>query len=426
MQDDEEQMFVDIENYKSPLAIENLLIPYKRGRLAPDKKSYLPKEPITSDICFEVLKSTNAPRSIKDMLSCIADLPPSQQAQFKDVVLATFTQREQPNTQPHNVVLLGRKLAQASGYEAELVEAQKVKEGRFLSSASYVDRSFVTFKKSFSYDDFSAYNKVIFLSSEKIQFFKNVKFPKNMEFPNSSDVDLFDCDLQNGHGMLFKDGAVVKLGLAQNLPPNLDFSCCSTVDLNGCDLCRQSNLAFKDGAIIRLYNAKNLPPQLDFSRCNKVNLEECDLSNQPNLAFKDGAIVNLSEAYNLPSNLDVSLCSYVNLSDCDLSNQTNLSFKDGAIVNLNDAYNLPPDIDVSLCSKVDLSDCDLSSVKELTFKNREQMEKSGADVPDDWKGKLVFADEQTEFQKEVNIDASAQFIESWGKFVGKIFGKGGR
>ena len=68
-------MFVDIENFKSVVAIENLLIPYKRGRLASDKKSYLPKEPITPDVCFEVLLSTNAPRNIKDMLSCISELP---------------------------------------------------------------------------------------------------------------------------------------------------------------------------------------------------------------------------------------------------------------------------------------------------------------------------------------------------------------
>ena len=312
-------MFVDIENYKSPLAVENFLTPYKKGRLAPDKKSYLPKEPITPDICFEVLRSTNAPRNIKDMLSCIADLPPSEQAQFKDVVLATFDNREQPDKKPFNIVLLGRKLAQASGYEAEFVEAQKVKEGRFLSSASYVDRSFVTFKKSFSYDDFSAYDKVIFLSSEKIEFSKYVKFPKNMEFPNSSDVDLFDCDLQNVHGMLFKDGAVVKLCLAQNLPPNLDFSCCSTVDLNGCDLCGQSNLAFNDGAKVVLIDAKNLPPHLDFSQCDKVFL----------------------------------------------------------------------------------SHCDLSSVQKLVFKNREQMEKSSAKLPDDWKGKLVFVDEQP--QNDLNL-----------------------
>ena len=31
-------MFVDISDYKSALAIENILTPYKKGRLAEDKK----------------------------------------------------------------------------------------------------------------------------------------------------------------------------------------------------------------------------------------------------------------------------------------------------------------------------------------------------------------------------------------------------
>ena len=36
-------MFVDIENFKSSLALENILMPYKKGRLSPDKKTRLPK-----------------------------------------------------------------------------------------------------------------------------------------------------------------------------------------------------------------------------------------------------------------------------------------------------------------------------------------------------------------------------------------------
>ena len=471
-------MFVDIEDYKSPLKVEIILTPYKRGRLAPDKKTYLPKEPITPDICWEVLRSTNAPRNIKDMLQCIADLPSFEQARFKDIVLSTFTQREQPNTQPHNIVLLGRKLAQASGYEAELVEAQKIKKGLFLSSAPYVDKSFVTFGNTFCNNDFSAYDRVVFLTSEKIQFYDSVKFSKKLELLNSSNVDLSGCDLNGVQSISFKDGAVINLSHAENIPPNLDFShcsdvklshcdlsnqpnlsfkdgaivdlngaqnlphnldfshcsevdlsgCdlsgqlnlrfndgaivdldgaqnlppqldfshCSEVDLSGCDLSGQPNLAFKDGAIADLHGAQNLPPQLDFSHCSEVDLSGCDLSGQLNLAFKDEAIVDLTGAQNLPHNLDFSRCRIVRLADCDLSNQHNLSFKDGYIVNLQGAQNLPPQLDFSRCRLVRLNDCDLANVKRLVFKNRKQMEKSDAKIPDDWKGKLVFDDEQQE------------------------------
>ena len=398
-------MFVDIENFKSVLAIENLLIPYKRGRLASDKKSYLPKEPITPDICWEVLRSTNAPRNIENMLQCIAELPPSEQALFKEVVLATFDNREQPDKKPFNIVLLGRKLAAASGYEAELVEAQKLKEGDFLLSASYVDKSFVTFKNSFYDVDFSAYDKVIFLSPQKIEFRKNVKFPKNMEFLNSSDINFDDV-------------------------------------IDGCDLQNVQSISFKDGAKLDLWKAQNLPSQLDFSRCAELTLSECDLSNQPNLSFKEGAKVCLDNVRNLPPQLDFSRCDKVILSDCDLYNQPNLFFKEGAKVCLEYVLNLPPQLDFSRCDNVELPYCDFRAVKELTFKNREQMKKSGAQFPDDWKGKIVFADDQQEIQKEENIkeeqtvsvkkEDTPQVIKTspsrnrWGKFVGKIFGKGGR
>ena len=177
-------MFVDIENFKSALAVENILTPYKKGRLSDDKKTRLPKEKITPDTCMEILKSTNYARNIKDMLECIKELPAHEQAQFKDVVLATFDNREQPN----DILVLGKKLAVASGFEAELSEAQKLKDGEFLHSSSKLDKAFVSLKDSFEDVDFSAYDKVICLSDKEIQFLEGVKFPKHLEIPNSSDV----------------------------------------------------------------------------------------------------------------------------------------------------------------------------------------------------------------------------------------------
>lgn len=165
-------MFVDIENPKSPLAVENILTPYKKERVIRGKR--YPKEPITPNVCMEILHSTNYARNIKDMLSCIADLPLFEQAQFKDVVLATFDRREQPN----DVLVWGKKLAVASGFEAELAEVQKVKDGDFLFSAPQVDKSFVSFKNTFENVDFSAYQRLTCLSDEEIEFKKVLNFLK--------------------------------------------------------------------------------------------------------------------------------------------------------------------------------------------------------------------------------------------------------
>ncbi len=86
------QMFVDIESPKTPLKIANILTAYDKGVVIKGVRQ--PKEKLTPDVCFDILKSTNYPRCIRDMLACIAKLPDEEQAQFIDVVLATFSNRE--------------------------------------------------------------------------------------------------------------------------------------------------------------------------------------------------------------------------------------------------------------------------------------------------------------------------------------------
>ena len=71
-------MFVGIENFKSAIAVENILIPYKKGRMVDGERQ--PKEKITPQICMQILKSTNNPVNIKRMLECIAELPEVEQA----------------------------------------------------------------------------------------------------------------------------------------------------------------------------------------------------------------------------------------------------------------------------------------------------------------------------------------------------------
>ena len=430
-------MFVDIETPKTPLKITNILTAYDKGVVIKGVRQS-PKK-LTPEVCLDILKSTNYPRCIRDVLQLIANLPASEQAQFKDVVLATFDNREQPEP----IFQLGQEIAEKSGYGIEFAKLKKMKEGPYLFSEADAQKCYMCFKSEFTDEDFSAYDKVIFFSHDKIQFGYRVKFPKNMEIPNASEVCFYDeeealgvnldgaqsirfkdgakvvlkgavnvpvdmdfsccdevdlsyCDLSEQPHLRFKEGATVSLYNAKKLPPNLDFSQCDAVSLGWCDLSSQPNLRFKEGAKVFLCNAKNLPPNLDFSMCSRVDLEECDLSEQPNLCFKDGASVDLSGAKNLPKHLDVSPCAEVDLTECDLQGQPNLRFKDGAVVDLRDAYNLQGKLDFSMCEEVNLERCSLWAVQKLVFKNREQMEKSQAHLPYDWKGKLVFADEQQE------------------------------
>lgn len=211
-------------------------------------------------------------------------------------------------------------------------------------------------------------------------------------------------------------------------------------------------LFFLSSEKIELYGDSKFPKNMEFPNSSDVYFgymdeddfiyKKCDFNGVQSISFKDGAKVSLKSVENLPPNLDFSCCDKVDLEECDLSNQPDIRFKDGAIVKMWGAQNLPHNIDFSRCDEVTLSDCDLDLVEKLTFKNREQMEKSSAKIPDDWKGKLVFADEQTEMQTEKNIneektvaakeDDTPMAIKTssagnrLGEFIGKIFAKGGR
>ena len=267
-------MFVDIKNPKTPLKVINILTAYDKGVVVKGVRQS-PKK-LTPEVCLDILKSTNYPRCIRDVLQLIAKLPDEEQVQFKDVVLSTFDNRDQPA----DILQLGQEIAEKSGYGIEFAKAQKIKDGPYLLSEANAQKCYMCLRSEFTNEDFSAYDKVVFLSDKKIQFGINVKFPKNMEFPNSLDVSFSEqkkwttsrCNFEGVQNIRFKDGAKVDLSEAENLLPNLDFSCCNEVSLSRCDLKRVSHLRFKDGAKIDMSLAYYLPENLDFSQCDTVRL----------------------------------------------------------------------------------------------------------------------------------------------------------
>ena len=376
-------MFVDIENPKSVLAIENLLIPYKRGRVAPDKKSYLPKELITSDICWEVLRSTNTPRSIKNMLSCIAELPSSEQSQFKDVVLATFSNREQPN----DILVLGKKLAHVSNYEAEFTDAQKLKEGKFIFSSLSPSFGLVTQQNSFADENLSAYLKVICLTHEEVKLKENVKFPKILEFPNSSSVLFSHCNLIDVERIRFRENADVKFHWMKNFPADMELSHCASVYFNSCVVPDNIRLCDK----VTFMSMRKIPENCDFSHCSYVDLSYSSLANLKNIRFKDNSTVILKGASDLPDNLDLSPCKIVNLTYTSIGHLKNLRFRDGAVVDLSNIVSCPDVLDISACSTVDFLNGNLpANVKKIIFKNKKQALSGHFIFPDNWKGKIRF------------------------------------
>jgi len=222
---------------------------------------------------------------------------------------------------------------------------------------------------------------------------------KDLDLSMCDYVDLSQCDL-DGLNLKFRKGAEVYLVGAKNLPTNLDVSMCGKVDLSQCDL-KGIDLKFRERAQVYLNETTNLPTDLDVSMCDVVNLRKSDLRGVNELKFKEGAYVDLCFAKNLPTNLDVSMCQYVCLGDCDV-NGVDLKFRERANVYLAGAKNLPTNLDVSMCESVLFSGrtdfgvmyADISNVKELKVKNHKQLENSLLKIPEGWKGKIIYTDDE--------------------------------
>ena len=359
-------MFVDIHDFKSAIAVENILTPYKKGRLDDDKKSRLPKEPITPDVCWEVLRSTNYARNIKDMLQCIEKLPVAEQARFKEVVLATFTQREQPE----DIWNLGRKLADWGEYQSDLDKLSKLGVGEFLLSSYKLSRGF---RGANIRDlDLSAYDKLICLDIARIYLQNKEKLPQVMEFLLADELNFNGSDFAGVKSVTFRKKAKVKLKDVRNLPENLDVSNCAEVVVNDVELAKTDSCLkswkYNPKTMVLHIKGVDLSGVWDFSSFREVKIEECNLEHVENFLFQDGAAVSFGRVFNIPHNLDFSKCQRLEFSLSDLEGVSDVRLKDDAEVYFIHSRNLPPNLDVSHCRVVEMSYCDLSNQQNLHFK----------------------------------------------------------
>ena len=391
-------MFVDIESSKSALAVENILMPYKKGRLSDDKKTRLPKEPITPEVCMEILKSTNYARNIKDMLLCITELPQEEQAQFKEVVLACFDKREQPN----DVLVLGKKLAVAHGFEGALGEVVlQDDDEEFLASLPFRAWTYRTedadLRGAFSLRD---YDRLLCLSDETIflgtdpqdsqysQYPEAPQMPVIIEAPNSRVVILDDCNSAKLRKISLKEGGELYLRHLEPWPQELDVLQCAQVHLDMGDF-PTANWKYKPDALClqtigQFYvnggkGGASFDGRVDFSAYGSVVLAHGNYGADTKLVFREGASVKLYDFVHeegeqvqdlrmLPDGLDVSNCSKVEIEYDDISNLKNLRFCDGAKVSLTKVHKLPDNLDFSQCDEVNLSGCDLANQPNLRFK----------------------------------------------------------
>ena len=389
-------MFVDITDFKSALAVENILTPYKKGRLLNGVRQ--PKEPITPDVCMEVLRATNYARNIKDMLLCIADLPTSEQAQFKDVVLATFSNREQPDT----IVNLGDNFVQTFGWQKEFDDAKTLKEGLYLRSSAQLMRDLVTYEGQFIDFDFSNYppfEKLFCLNPNSVIFADMAKLPKEIEFSSQVlSVKFVNCDLAETK-LLPLSYCVGYFEKVSNLPKDLDVHKCIDVTFDNVDLKDFDGAQLKNVRRTHLVALSGVPENLDVSQSDEVNIYSTDLAPIKELKFKDKATVCLLAVQNLPQGIDVSHCREFICADGSLQGFKPLIFDKDAVVSISHARQMPAEIDVSQCKEVKLPSNDWSGVKRVVFRDKAQMKDSHAKFPDNWNGQLEFLQNTNTFER---------------------------
>ena len=403
-------MFVDITDLKSALAVENILMPYKKGRLSSDKKMRLPKEKITSQVCMDVLRSTNYARNIRDMLLCIAELPQVEQVPFKDVVLATFVGREQPE----EIIELGRKLARLSDYEDKFSEAENGVHTFYLASAPQRSIVFKTDEGNLFGMDFASYDKLI-CKTDKVLYLGRSTDPDSddytppvtlspvIEAPMCSVVDFGGegrCDGTKLRKLILaKDGDVYMQGVYP-LPEQLEISDCEKIVVGNRDMTLYQNWKYRPDALFYRSSIETFSGLVDFSGFGGIDISSCDFEPNTQIKLRAGAKIHIhcQPSAFLPDNLDVSASPDVSLRVDDLSNLDKLQFQKNATLALSEVKKFPPHIDFSECSSVDMSFCDVADVRKLEFKN-------GAKVKL-WRVENLPADLDVSCCDNVEIDAS--------------------
>lgn len=361
-------MFVKIEDFKSAIAVENILTPYKKGRLSQDKKTRLPKEKITLDVCMKILHSTNYARNIKDMLLCIAELPQSEQAQFKDVILAVFDNREQPES----IQKLVEELVRANGLDEDFKKVKQFREGDYYLSRPNFERMWATADNCFEHKDLQSYEGCICLGDGEFDIYNlannHLYVPQMYLVPDGADLRFKYLPLEKDKKYTVKGKGTVELQYSPSLPEVMDVSDCDKIIVTEENLQKFEKWSYRPEALTLLKEQKRLAGVLDYSGWKAVQFRSCNFDDVSELKFGEDMSVRFSGQKKIPDNLAFSKCRRIGLYNCDLSNQDNLTFKEGAKVYLRQVTNVPQDIDFANCSKVYCNDCNFVEQKPLHFK----------------------------------------------------------
>ena len=401
-----------IEQPKAPLIIWAVLKDIRKAKIE-----------FTPDIMLTLLKCTNHPTSIRDLLK---EIPSGKEADFKEAILGMVDRRKHTDTNLETM----RNIANIGGFseEFENIHAKDkwIKPHYDVSVFVAKSQNDLTNNK-----DLSGYDALICDFSGKVYIGNGAKLPGNCDFSKCSELEIApgyynsdgnycheDIDLSD-HCLKIAKGADITF--RDVIPPKgFDFSQCGKIKLYNPDL-RYYNLNAKDAKLYINHNFydKDNARCIDLSDCNNAvvyidffhrysddtpdikviggknldftchssdyDLLDLDFSNTDKLTlnancwgvkgikFKEGASLTIFK--NIPKGVDFSMFDEINFTFC-LPDASRCILKDGVNVK---CYNINLDgygVDFSKCGKIEfLGNICRSSAKTNVFTVRDRAQR---------------------------------------------------
>lgn len=397
-------MFIEITSPANPIKVENILRPYKNG-----------KKEFTPEVAETILRMTNHPHNIRNMLRLIVNLPEKERTKYTDIVLSAFDHRAQPAENS----MIAQTFSSAKSFQdnlnAHIAAAENFsyrEDGIFYYSAA--DRKAYLITGKFDLSKHEHHSDIIYTNSrfevytgnfEHINSFKcpnircfkaqtSTNFPPDFDISAAEYIDLDHSDFRGCPELIFKKGKKISMIGMQGFPDNkLDLSTCSEVDLSFNDLSLAPPLKFKEGSKVTLQNCIT-PPDMDISMCDYVDLSLNRLQLYPYKFKKDSTIILRHN--DIPRDFDISMCKKVDFTSAVFPHVKSLKFAKGSHIILNHCHNINIPLDFSDCDIVELAECDIKNIPSITFKNKQQQKESRIDIPQNWAGKIIYT-EKTNF-----------------------------
>ena len=349
-----------IEQPKAPLIIWAVLKDIRKAKIE-----------FTPDIMLTLLKCTNHPTSIRDLLK---EIPSGKEADFKEAILGMVDRRKHTDTNLETM----RNIANIGGFseEFENIHAKDkwIKPHYDVSVFVAKSQNDLTNNK-----DLSGYVKLEchdvgsnnFATPGYLFYIdKNMMLPAVCEF-NVRSVYFDGADLSNVKEFLFDNLLNLKFDSVIGLNENINTECGNSLEIINTDIPFESFYSEKC-SFLELESIKKMPKNLIISNKYSVSFNQLSMKNVEKLQLTNCKNVKFNNCVEFRAEMNFTDVENFYFNNCGMQNCEELKLE-GQYAAFVRGCSLPPVLDVSRVKYVNIKDCSLYNVKKLVVKNRYQL-----------------------------------------------------